>query len=89
MLVEERGQPSSGRSRAPGVAVDRDLDDTIQKSSVWRAQEDLLRTAPGAGPVVTRTPLAELPELGQLHRKQVVALVGVCVSTRGATSRSR
>ncbi len=33
------------------VAVDRDLDDTIQKSPVWRAKEDLLRTVPGIGPV--------------------------------------
>jgi len=31
------------------AAVDRDLDDTIQKSPVWRAKEDLLRTAPGVG----------------------------------------
>ena len=33
------------------AAVDRDLDDTIQKSPVWRAKENLLRTVPGIGPV--------------------------------------
>lgn len=59
------------------AAVDRDLDDTIQKSPVWRAKEDLLRTVPGMGPVVSRTLLADLPELGQLNRRQVAALVGV------------
>lgn len=64
------------------AAVDRDLDDTIQKSPVWRAKEDLLRTAPGVGPVVSRTLLADLPELGQLNRKQIAALVGVAPFAR-------
>ena len=64
------------------AAVDRDLDDTIQKSPVWRAKEDLLRTVPGIGPVVSRTLLADLPELGELNRKQIAALVGVAPLAR-------
>ena len=64
------------------AAVDRDLDDTIQKSPVWRAQENLLRTVPGIGPVVSRTLLADLPELGRLNRKQIAALVGVAPLAR-------
>jgi transposase len=64
------------------AAVDRELDDTIQKSPVWRAKEDLLRTVPGVGPVVSRTLLADLPELGQLNRKQIAALVGVAPFAR-------
>jgi transposase len=64
------------------AAVDRDLDDTIQKSPVWRVKENLLRTAPGVGPVVSRTLLADLPELGQLNRKQIAALVGVAPLAR-------
>lgn len=63
-------------------AADRDLDDTIQKSPVWRAKENLLRTVPGIGPVVSRTLLADLPELGRLNRKQIVALVGVAPLAR-------
>ena len=64
------------------AAADRDLDDTIQKSPVWRAKENLLRTVPGIGPVVSRTLLADLPELGQLNRKQIAALVGVAPLAR-------
>jgi transposase len=64
------------------TAVDRDLDDTIQKSPVWRAKENLLRTVPGIGPVVSRTLLADLPELGRLNRKQIAALVGVAPLAR-------
>ena len=58
-------------------AVDRDLDDMIQQSPVWRAKEDLLRSVPGVGPIVSRTLLGELPELGQLNRRRIAALVGV------------
>src|SRR5437773_6550934 len=57
--------------------VDRDLDDTIQASPVWRATEYLLRSTPGVGPVLSRTLIGELPELGTLPRKQIAALVGV------------
>jgi transposase len=72
------------------AAVDRDLDDTIQKSPVWRTKEDLLRTAPGVGPVVSRPLLVQLPELGQLNRKQIAALVGVAPFARDSgTLRGR
>lgn len=62
--------------------VDRDLDDTIRRSPVWRAKENLLRTVPGVGPVVSRTLLAGLPELGTLNRKQIAALAGVAPMAR-------
>ncbi|MEQ1898967.1 MAG: IS110 family transposase [Vicinamibacterales bacterium] len=66
------------------AAVERDLDDTIQKSPVWRAKEDLLRTVTGVDPVLSRTLLADLPELGQRNRKQIAARVGVALLARGS-----
>lgn len=57
--------------------VDADLDRTIEASPVWRAKENLLRSVPGVGPVVSRTLIGDLPELGTLPRKQIAALVGV------------
>ena len=62
--------------------VDRDLDTTIKASPVWRAKDDLLRSAPGVGPVLSRTLIGELPELGTLPRKQIAALVGVAPLAR-------
>ena len=62
--------------------VDRDLDQTIEHSPVWRATENLLRSVPGVGPVVSRTLLAEVPELGGLNRKPIAALVGVAPLAR-------
>lgn len=57
--------------------VDSELDQSIRQSPIWREQEDLLKSVPGIGPIVSRTLLAELPELGRLNRKQIAALVGV------------
>jgi transposase len=57
--------------------IDDRLRNTLRNSPVWREQDDLLRSVPGVGPVLSVTFLAELPELGQLNRKQIAALVGV------------
>jgi transposase len=62
--------------------VNHDLDQTIRSSPVWRAKENLLRSAPGVGPVVSRTLIGDLPELGTLSRKQIAALVGVAPLAR-------
>lgn len=62
--------------------LDADLDRTIRHSPIWREQDDLLQSVPGIGSTVSRTLLAELPELGRLNRKQIAALVGVAPLNR-------
>lgn len=57
--------------------LDRELDQTLRASPVWREKEDLLRSIPGIGPVVARTLLGELPELGTCDRWEAAALAGV------------
>jgi transposase len=70
--------------------ADKDLDQSIRQSPIWRENEDLLRSVPGMGPVISRTLLAELPELGRLNRKQIAALVGVAPLNRDSgTLRGR
>ena len=56
--------------------LDRELQAQLRVSPVWRAPEELLRSAPGVGPVVAGPLVAELPELSRLNRKQIAALVG-------------
>ena len=68
--------------RAELARLDADLDEMIQQSPVWREREDLLQSVPGIGPMMSRTVLAELPELGLLNRKQIAALVGVAPFNR-------
>ena len=63
---------------------------TIQQSPVWREKDELLRSVPGVGPVLTSTLLANLPELGTLTNKQIAALVGVAPLNRDSgTLRGR
>lgn len=62
--------------------TDRDLDEAIRESPTWRENEALLRSVPGVGPVLAKTLLAELPELGSLTGKQLAALVGVAPLNR-------
>ena len=62
--------------------LDQDLPDSIRSSPLWRAQENLLRSVPGVGPVVSSILLAQLPELGDLNRYQIAALVGVAPLNR-------
>jgi len=57
--------------------LDRELRRRIRASPAWRADDDLLQSVPGIGPVLATTLIAELPELGHLDRKQIAALVGV------------
>jgi transposase len=57
--------------------VDKELEDRIRSSPVWREKDELLRSIPGIGPVASRTLLAALPELGRLDRRRIAALVGL------------
>ena len=57
--------------------LDQDLGDFIRSSSLWKDKDQVLRSTPGVGPVLSMTLLSDLPELGALNRGQIAALVGV------------
>lgn len=57
--------------------IDKELEEAIEASTAFKENEALLRSVPGVGPVLARTLLAELPELGTLTHKRLSALVGV------------
>lgn len=70
--------------------VDRDLDEAIGASPTLKENEALLKSVPGVGPVLCRTLLAELPELGSLSPRELSALVGVSPLNRDSgTFRGR
>lgn len=50
--------------------------------------ERRLRTAPGIGPVVAATLIAELPELGSLDRRRIAALAGLAPVARDSGKRN-
>jgi transposase len=69
---------------------DRDLERAVKSSGVWREKDDLLRTVPGVGKVLSRTLLSHVPELGNLTGKQIAALIGVAPLNRDSgTMRGR
>jgi len=57
--------------------LDRNLRELIEASPIWREKDDLLRSIPGIGNVISATLLAELPELGTLNRREIASLAGV------------
>ena len=63
-------------------ALDKEIDDSVRGTPVWREKEDLLRSVPGVGPTIARTLLAEMPELGTLDRREVASLAGLAPFTR-------
>jgi transposase len=70
--------------------LDSELGQVIHSSDIWRAQDNLLQSTPGVGPVLSTTLLAHLPELGSLNRKEIAALVGVAPLNRDSgTLRGR
>ena len=62
--------------------LDAGIEEAVRGSPAWREKEDLLKSVPGVGPVVARTLIAEMPELGQLDRRQVASLAGLAPWTR-------
>lgn len=57
--------------------IEKEIRTLLQQHTDLQAQEKLLRTAKSIGPVTAATLLADLPELGQLDRQEIAALVGV------------
>ena len=62
--------------------AEKDLGAAIRACPAWAAKDELLQSIPGIGPVVSRTLLAEMPELGTLTREQAAALAGVAPINR-------
>jgi transposase len=70
--------------------ADAELDDAIRRSPLWRAQDELVRSVPGAGPILSRTLIADLPELGRLSRREIAKLAGIAPLSRDSgTLRGR
>src|SRR5574340_525868 len=62
--------------------VNKEMENLLKKSPVWREKDNILQSTPGVGPVLSVTLLADLPELGILNGKQIAALVGVAPMNR-------
>jgi transposase len=80
--VKKRIDRHRGVLQAELSEIEAELDDTIRGTPIWRDKDDLLQSVPGVGDALARTLIADLPELGQLDRKKIAALVGVAPFNR-------
>jgi transposase len=62
--------------------LDRRIDRALHEDLETAELAALLQTVPGVGPGVARTLLVDLPELGQLGRREIASLVGVAPFAR-------
>ena len=58
------------------------IDARLARNPVWQERAALLASVPGVGKVTVSTLLALLPELGELDRRAIAALVGVAPFAR-------
>jgi transposase len=54
-----------------------EIQQTIQATPLFAEKHKILRSAKGIGPITASILLSDLPELGQLNRQKIAALVGV------------
>jgi transposase len=73
---------------AEEAEADRALGEAVRASPSWRRDDGLLRSIPGIGPVVSRTLLAALPELGAADGGKLAALAGLAPFARDSGPRS-
>ena len=57
--------------------LEREIAELLDRDDDWRGKLQLLESVPGVGAVTASALIAELPELGQLNRRAIAALVGV------------
>ena len=100
MIVDGREEPALDGSQAVHrsidehirwlekrlASLDEELGTAIRETPLWRERDELLRSVPGVGQVLSSTLLAHLPELGSLNRKQIAALVGLAPFNRDSGS---
>lgn len=57
--------------------IEKNIDNIIKGSPLWREKEDLLKTFKGIGSATVMTFVAKLPELGGVGRQKITCLVGI------------
>jgi transposase len=57
--------------------LETEIHKMISQKPEWKERSEIIDSVPGVGPVTASTMVAELPELGQLNRQQISALVGL------------
>lgn len=68
--------------------VNGKLSQMVENCPAWREKDEIMRSVPGVGPVFSSGLLANVPELGQLNRRQIASLIGVAPLNRDSGQHS-
>lgn len=69
--------------------IEKELSQHIKNNDAWRHVAAIVRSVPGIGLISTLALVAGFPELGQLNRKEVAALLGVAPFNRDSGTQSK
>ena len=75
--IQEYLQQSLETLKTQVKTIDERLAKCVQADTANARKVEILESVKGVGPVVVSTILAQLPELGKLHRGEIAKLVGV------------
>ncbi|HEY9528794.1 MAG TPA: IS110 family transposase [Anaerolineales bacterium] len=67
--------------------LDKEIEEFVKGTPLWKEKDILLQSVPGVGPVTSATLLGMLPELGQLNRQEIAALVGVAPMNKDSAQK--
>jgi transposase len=62
--------------------LEKAIAEQIRSDDGWRQKSEILESVPGVGDVTSMSLMADLPELGQLNRQEISALVGLAPYNR-------
>jgi transposase len=68
--------------------IEQEMVRLVKADAELEAIDDILQSAPGVGPIVSATLIAELPELGSIDRRAIAALAGLAPVARDSGKRS-
>lgn len=68
--------------------LDKEIEQIIKDSPIYRQTVELLKTVPGVGPVTTAALVANCPELGSLSRRKIAALIGTAPLNQDSGKRT-
>lgn len=62
--------------------IDTNIKNDIRNSPIFYKKDQIIQSTPGVGPTTSATLISNVPELGQLNRKKIAALIGLAPMNR-------
>ncbi|MDV2989178.1 MAG: IS110 family transposase [Dehalogenimonas sp.] len=67
--------------------INKESGSMIESNTEWKEKSDIMQSVPGVGPNLSLTLLSDMPELGNLNRKEIAALCGLAPFNRDSGQR--